>query len=74
MIRINLLPHRAEKRKTRKIQFIALSVIALVVGALVVGFVHVTINAQIAHQERRNEYLKQEIVVKKYKRVNKHQK
>ena len=63
MIRINLLPHRAEKRKTRKIQFIALSVIALVLGALVVGFVHVTINAQIAHQERRNEYLKQEIVV-----------
>ena len=63
MIRINLLPHRAEKRKARKIQFIALSVIALVLGALVVGFVHVTINAQIAHQERRNEYLKQEIVV-----------
>ena len=63
MIRINLLPHRAEKRKTRKIQFIALSVIALVLGALVVGFVHVTINAQIAHQERRNEYLKQEIVL-----------
>ena len=63
MIRINLLPHRAEKRKARKVQFIALSVIALVLGAIVVGFVHVTINAQIAHQERRNEYLKQEIVV-----------
>ena len=63
MIRINLLPHRAEKRKARKIQFIALSVISLVLGAVVVGFVHVTINAQIAHQERRNEYLKQEIVV-----------
>ena len=63
MIRINLLPHRAEKRKARKVQFIALSVIALLLGAVVVGFVHFTISAQIAHQERRNEYLKQEIIL-----------
>ena len=63
MIRINLLPHRAEKRKARKIQFIAFSVISLIVGVVVVGFVHITISGQIAHQERRNEYLKQEIVL-----------
>ena len=63
MIRINLLPHRAEKRQARKIQFIAFSVISLIVGVVVVGFVHITISRQIAHQERRNEYLKQEIVL-----------
>jgi type IV pilus assembly protein PilN len=60
MIRINLLPHRAEKRRARQIQFAALSVISVVLGALLVGFVHGYISAQISYQERRNEYLKQE--------------
>ena len=63
MIRINLLPHRAEKRKARKNQFIAFSVISLILGALIVGFVHITISGQITHQERRNQYLKDEIVL-----------
>lgn len=60
MIRINLLPHRAEKRKARQIQFIALSVISLLLGAAVVGMVFAAINGKIAYQERRNLYLKQE--------------
>ena len=63
MIRINLLPHRAEKRRARQIQFIAFSVISLIIGAVVVGFVHVTIMTQISYQERRNEYLNKEIAV-----------
>lgn len=63
MIRINLLPHRAEKRRARQIQFIAFSIISVILGAVVVGFVHVTIMTQISYQERRNEYLKKEIVV-----------
>jgi type IV pilus assembly protein PilN len=63
MIRINLLPHRAEKRKAQQIQFIAFSVIAVVIGIFIVGFVHVTIMAQIDNQERRNVYLSKEIVV-----------
>ena len=63
MIRINLLPHRAEKRKARQVQFIAFSVIALIVGAVVVGLVHVAISAQIEYQERRNQYLSEEIVL-----------
>lgn len=63
MIRINLLPHRAEKRKAQQIQFIAFSVISVVLGAMIVGFVHVAIMAQIDNQERRNAYLKKEIVV-----------
>lgn len=63
MIRINLLPHRAEKRRARQIQFAALSVISVVLGALLVGFVHGYISSQISYQERRNEYLKQETAV-----------
>ncbi len=60
MIRINLLPHRAEKRKARQIQFIAFGVISLLLGAAVVGMVHAAISGKIAYQERRNTYLKQE--------------
>lgn len=63
MIRINLLPHRAEKRRARQIQFAALSVISVVLGALLVGFVHAAISSQISYQERRNEYLKQETAI-----------
>jgi type IV pilus assembly protein PilN len=63
MIRINLLPHRAEKRRARQLQFTILSGISLVVGIVIVGFVHVAIDTRISYQERRNEYLKQQIVV-----------
>ena len=63
MIRINLLPHRAEKRKAQQIQFIAFSVISVILGAVMVGFVHVAIMSQIDNQERRNEYLSKEIVI-----------
>ena len=63
MIRINLLPHRAERRRARKIQFIALSVISLIAGVLLIGFVHAVIGAKISYQERRNTYLKQEITI-----------
>jgi type IV pilus assembly protein PilN len=63
MIRVNLLPHRAEKRKAKQLQFIVLSAISLVLGAVVGGFIHVAISAQISYQERRNAYLKQEIAV-----------
>jgi type IV pilus assembly protein PilN len=63
MIRINLLPHRAEKRKAKQIQFIAFSIISVVIGAVIVGFVHVAIIAQIDYQERRNNYLTKEIAI-----------
>jgi type IV pilus assembly protein PilN len=63
MIRVNLLPHRAEKRKARQLQFIVLSVISVVLGAVLVGFVHAAISTQISYQERRNAFLKKEIAV-----------
>ena len=63
MMRINLLPHRAEKRHARQVQFIAFSVISVLLGGLLVGFVQVAISAQISYQERRNTYLKQETAI-----------
>jgi type IV pilus assembly protein PilN len=63
MIRINLLPHRAERRKARQIQFFAISAIAMVCGAILVGIVEVGIDTQISYQERRNSYLKQETAI-----------
>lgn len=60
MIRINLLPHRAEKRRARQIQFVSLCVITLVAAAVVVGLVHAVISARIDYQDRRNQYLKNE--------------
>ena len=63
MIRINLLPHRAEKRRAQQAQFIAFSVISVILGAMIVIFVHVAIMAQIEYQEGRNAYLNKEIAV-----------
>lgn len=61
MIRINLLPHRAEKRKRRKIQFAILSGLALGLGLFVVGLGYAYLSARIAFQETRNAYLNSEI-------------
>jgi type IV pilus assembly protein PilN len=63
MIRVNLLPHRAEKRKARQTQFIVLAGFSLALGVLIVGIVHAAISTQISYQERRNNFLKQEISV-----------
>jgi len=63
VIRVNLLPHRAEKRRARQIQFIAFSVISVVLAGLLVGTVEIAIDTQISYQERRNAYLKQETAV-----------
>lgn len=63
MIRINLLPHRAEKRKARHIQFVALSVISLVLGAIIVVVVQMAISSQIEYQERRNQFLRNEMTI-----------
>ena len=61
MIRINLLPHRAEKRKLRKQQFYGLSVAMVVIGALVGFIVHSVYAGYIERQEARNAFLKTEI-------------
>lgn len=61
MIRINLLPHRAERRKTLRQQFFALSGLVAVLAGLVwfVGFSY--ISNQIDSQTEKNNFLKSEI-------------
>lgn len=63
MIRINLLPHREEKRKALRQQFYALSGLVAVLAGLVwfVGFSF--INRQIDEQTEKNEFLKKEIAI-----------
>jgi type IV pilus assembly protein PilN len=63
MIRINLLPHRAEKRRAKQLQFAVLSALSLAIGAIIVVLVHVAISSRIDYQNRRNDFLTQEITV-----------
>lgn len=61
MIRINLLPHREEKRKALRQQFFALSGLIAVLAILIIVLVHGVISGYISQQERKNEFLKKEI-------------
>lgn len=63
MIRINLLPHREEKRKIRRQQFFALcGVVAAMAGIIwFAGFSY--INNLIDHQTEKNAFLKKEVEV-----------
>ncbi|GAA4032394.1 PilN domain-containing protein [Actimicrobium antarcticum] len=60
MIRINLLPHREERRKQRKNAFIAMMVVTALIGALVVLLVGVVIANNISGQNQRNDFIKAE--------------
>jgi len=63
MIRVNLLPHRAEKRRARQNQFIAFCIIFLLLGIMIVGLVHAAISIQTDYQDSRNTYLKNQTVI-----------
>ncbi|MRV75056.1 fimbrial assembly protein [Duganella sp. FT92W] len=63
MIRINLLPHREEKRKQKKAAFYALMVLGVVIGAAIVLVVGGYNARAIAIQEQRNLAIKNAIVV-----------
>ena len=63
MIRINLLPHREEKRKARRQQFYSLLGMVTVLGALIVFLVYTVISGYVSKQESKNEFLKQKIAV-----------
>ena len=62
MIRINLLPHREEKRKQKKAAFYALLVLGAVVGAMVVLLVGGYNARRISVQNQRNEAIQTAIV------------
>jgi type IV pilus assembly protein PilN len=61
MIRINLLPHREQKRQARQRQFVSLSIGLAMLGLAVVLLVHVIFGTQIENQQSRNALLKTEI-------------
>lgn len=60
MVKINLLPHREEKRKQRGKAFYALLVLGGIVGALIVILGGGLLEGFIARQEQRNNVLRQE--------------
>jgi len=61
MIRINLLPHREQKRQARQRQFVSLSLGLAIMGVALVALGWVVLGAQIESQEGRNALLKSEI-------------
>jgi type IV pilus assembly protein PilN len=61
MIPINLLPHRAERRKAQQRQFLAMAGIAAAVGITLVVLVHGLLAQRIDNQERRNRFLTEKI-------------
>jgi type IV pilus assembly protein PilN len=60
-IRINLLPHREQKRQARQRQFYTLMISLAVLGLAVIALVHGILAAQIESQESRNRALQAEI-------------
>ncbi len=61
MIRINLLPHREEKRKRRREQFIALAGLSAVLAAVAAGAVWLYLDGQVQQQRANVAYMKSEI-------------
>jgi type IV pilus assembly protein PilN len=60
-VRVNLLPHRAQKRRARQRQFVSLAVSLVVLALAAVALVHGVLAAQIEDQKSRNTLLKGEI-------------
>lgn len=61
MIRINLLPHREQRRKERRHQFFALAGAMLLLGVGIGLAVHLVISGYIDAQESKNDLFKTEI-------------
>ncbi|MGZ3253291.1 MAG: PilN domain-containing protein [Burkholderiaceae bacterium] len=60
MIRINLLPHREEKRKQRKNAFFMMLTLFGIVGGIIVLVVGFAIATNISNQNQRNDFIKAE--------------
>jgi len=61
MIRVNLLPHREEKRKRRQQQFIGILVFSLLLGLVAAGAVWFFLDQQVQQQQANVAYMKGEI-------------
>jgi type IV pilus assembly protein PilN len=61
MIRLNLLPHREQKRQARRRQFVSLAISLAVLGLAIIALGHVVLDNKIENQNSRNQLLKTEI-------------
>ena len=61
MIPINLLPHRAERRKTLQQQFAILAVLMVVIGGIAWFMGHSVLERRISVQDQRNTFLETKI-------------
>jgi type IV pilus assembly protein PilN len=61
MVRINLLPHREQKRQARQRQFVSLAIGLAILAIGTIGLGHILIAAQIENQNGRNKLLTSEI-------------
>ena len=61
IVRINLLPHREQRRQARQRQFVSLAVALSVLSLAIILVVHGIFSAQIENQNSRNGLLKTEI-------------
>ncbi|UTH75275.1 PilN domain-containing protein [Chromobacterium sp. IIBBL 290-4] len=62
MIRINLLPHREQKKAAHRLRFHLLLGSTAVGSLLIVAMVYLALEHQQSRQEQRNQYLQAEIV------------
>lgn len=61
MARINLLPWREAQRQERQKQFLMSAMLTAVLGVILVFLIGMVFDQRIAHQENRNDALRQEI-------------
>ena len=61
MIRVNLLPHREEKRKRRQQQFLSIAVFSVILGLVVAGAIWFFLDQQVEQQAANVAYMKGEI-------------
>jgi len=61
VIRINLLPHRQERRRERQRQMVTLLAMMAGLGLLTVILGYTVLNARLENQQARNNFLRQQI-------------
>ncbi len=61
MIRVNLLPHREEKRKRRQQQFLGIAVFSVILGLVAAGAVWFFLDQQVEQQRANVAFMKAEI-------------
>jgi len=59
--KINLLPHREERRKRARVHFGVMAAMTAALGAVIIGAVWLVYSQRISAQEDRNRFLKSEI-------------